>query len=417
MKFSEYTVVALPESSLDPLGFTQPFSALRARLYPQFTVLSNAPAYHGVLTLVYELLSSRQVKPGSEGFSRSFREAESLWGLSCVAAGHSVLNVTKYEAILAGRDELCLGDVGRSNALYRSLAYGTLGHYSSPSVAWGFLERGGQRLTPMGESLAKAFSVRGTQSLYEAMSSWLDGETFSRDKLIALGETYSLASPPADAERKVWVEAAAGWSLRAGPCAALWKSPPAQQELDAWRSDATHYHGFFDALAEHYPDLIDVLRQARRFEVMSAICQFIFTREYLLCHDAGDVPPPGSLEQTLVAEVSALAHAAQAEVDRHAPRDWMTALAAMDGYMSAAELIVQHHIRHQQSKGAQPYLDKDRRLLVRERFDRKAFTALHEDLVSLDDPTAQLDHLVFAYRRDWHFDRAIRYASYFMGAT
>lgn len=415
MKFSEYTLVARPEQSLDPLGFTQPFSALRSRLYPQFTVLSNAPAYHGVFALVYELLAARQLTPGSEGFSRRFREAECLWGLACVSAGNSVLNVTKYEATLAGRDELCLKDLGRGNALYRSLAYGTLGHYSNPSMAWGFLERGGKHLTPLGTALAKTFAVRGKHSLRDAITHWLDGATLTRDELVALGKAYGLDSPPASSERKAWEEAVTDWSLRAGPCAALWKMPPDQQELDALRDDAAHYHKFFTTLTAHYPGLTDVLRQAHRFEVMSSLCQFIFTREYLLCHDDGLVPAPGDLELNVVERLSALALEVQSETSRQASQDWMSTLATTTDYASAAELIVQHHIRHQQSKGAQPYLDKDRRLLVRERFDRKTFTALHEELVTIANPTAQIDRLAFAHRRDWHFDRALRYVRYIRG--
>lgn len=417
MKFSEYTVVARPEQSLDPLGFTQFFSTLRGRLYPQFTVLSNSPTYHGVLTLVYELLATRQLTPGSEDFSRRFREAECLWGLSCVAAGNSVLNITKYEAILTGRDAIRLEDVGRGNALYRSLAYGTLGHYSGPSAAWGLLDQGGKHLTPVGTALAKAFARRGKQSLREAMTRWLDGIAITPDELISLGKAYGLDSPPTDAEREAWEKAVSAWSLRSGPCAVLWKRPLDQEELDSLRKDAMHYHNFFPTLSERYRDLADVLQQARCFETMSALCQFIFTREYLLCHDEGNILPPGDLEMNVAQQLSKLAQESRATANRQMTRNWMTALADTTDYSSSAELIVQHHIHHQESKGAQPYFDKDRRLYVRERFDRKGFTTLHEELSMLTTPTAQIDYLTFAYRRDWHFDRALRYARYFREAA
>lgn len=412
MQFSEYTVVAAPEQSLDPLGFTQPFSALRSRLYPQFTVLANAPAYHGVLALVYDLLATQQMTPGQDGFARRFREAECLWGLACVAAGTSVLNITKYEAVLEGRDTVRLADVGRGNALYRSLAYGTLGHYSSPSVAWGFLERGGTRLTPLGAQLARGFARRGRLSLRDALAAWLAGATFTRAELLALGRAYCLQGEPSPGEREAWAQAVATWRQRGAHCAVLWEQPPAGAALDALRNDAGAYREFFTALAAQYPALADVLLQARRFETMSALCQFIFNREYLLCHDAGAVPAPGDLEHDIATTLVALAQEAQAAATRHTPRDWMTPLGAASDYDAVAALIIRHHVRHQQGKGAQPYIEEDRRLRVRERLDRAAFTDLHEQLAALADADARVAELSFHYRRDWHFDRALRYARY-----
>lgn len=417
MQFSEYTIVARPEHSIDPLGLTQPFSALRNRLYAQFTVLSNAPAYHGVLTLIYQLLAERKITPGQEGFSRRFREAECLWGLACVVAGSSVLNVTKYEAILEGRDSLRLADVGRGNAVFRSLAYGSLGHYSNPSMAWGLLERGGVRLTPLGGRLAERFAARGKQSLREAMVAWLDGETLTRQALEALGQAYGLDSPAPSSERHVWEEAVAGWVLRVPQCRTLWDSPPDQAELDDLRARPAHYREFFPTLAARYPLLADVFGRARRFETMSALCLFIFTREYLLCHDAGpDLPTAGSLEQGLAAALATLAQEALALPGPHPSQDWMTALAVASSYDAAAAVIVQHHIRHQQAKGAQPYMEGGR-LRVRERFDRQSFTSMYEELCNQPDTAAQVDLLTHSHRRDWHFDRALRYLRYFRGNT
>ena len=42
---------------MDPLGFLSPYTALQDKLFKQFTVLSNLPAYHGVLALVYKWLA------------------------------------------------------------------------------------------------------------------------------------------------------------------------------------------------------------------------------------------------------------------------------------------------------------------------------------------------------------------------
>lgn len=49
MKFSEYIVIESTGSSVDPLGFLRPSSAIADGLFKQFTVLSNHPAYQGFL--------------------------------------------------------------------------------------------------------------------------------------------------------------------------------------------------------------------------------------------------------------------------------------------------------------------------------------------------------------------------------
>ena len=78
MKFSEYTITAKPEQSVDPLAFIQPFGSFRNRSYPQFTVLSNTPAYHGMLALAFQILGKRMAEPGKDDFARRFREVEIL---------------------------------------------------------------------------------------------------------------------------------------------------------------------------------------------------------------------------------------------------------------------------------------------------------------------------------------------------
>lgn len=417
MKFSEYTITAKPEQSIDPLGFTQPFSALRNRLYGQFTVLSNAPVYHGMLALTYQVLAERKITPEKKDFARRFREAECLWGLACISAGKTLLNVTKYQAILQGRESFRQASIGPGNAIFRSLAYGTLGHYSSPSVGWGFLERGGVRLTPLGNRLADAFAIRGKQSLRNAVEGWLNGNEFALPELEALGDAYGLDSPAPPAERKVWEEAVDGLALRTPHSKKLWAEPPGEAELDDLRSNATHYSSFFPTLATRYLSLAETLDQARRFETLSAICLFIFAREYLLCHDAGPaLPAAGALENNLVARLHDLTKEFLATQGPHAAKDWVSSLAAANDYRSAAAIIVQHHERHQKSKGAQPYMENGR-LRVRERFDRNTFTSMHEELCAIPDGDRQIDQLTYHYRRDWHFDRALRYLRYFRGNT
>jgi len=413
MKFSEYTITQKPEQSVDPLGFTQPFGALRSRWYAQFTVLSNSPAYHGVLALVYQLLAERETTPGMEKFTRRFREAECLWGLANVTAGQSILNVTKYQAILEGRSSIALKDIGYSNAIFRSLAYGTLGHYSNPSVAWCFLERGAARLTPLGNQLADAFATRERQSLRGALERWLDGKAITSAELQTLGNAYSIDKTPLGAERKVWRAAVHAWCNHAPDTRAIWTDPPTADELQTLRDDAAAYRNFFPVMATRFPRLAQSFEQADRFEAMSAVCLFLFEREYLLCHDAGPaLPAPGDVESQLAAALARLAKEYMAQNFNHDTKGLFGALAVASGHSAITTIIMRHHVDHQKGKNTQPYMDNGE-LRVRDRFDRQAFTALHEELADQDSANERVALLTYRYRRDWHFDRAVRYARYF----
>lgn len=413
MKFSEYTITAKSEQSIDPLGFTQPFGALRNRLYAQFTVLSNAPVYHGVLTLIYQILAERKITPDKDRFAQCFREAECLWGLANVTVGQSILNVTKYQAILEGRDSLALKDIGRGNAIFRSLAYGTLGHYSNPSVAWGFLKRRATGLTPLGSQLADAFATRGRQSLRATLEQWLDGKVITRTDLEALGNAYGIDSPPPRAEKDAWQAAVETWRKNAPDTSMLWIDPPDKDQLQALRTNTAAYRDFFPAMAKRYPRLAEAFAQAGRFEAMSAICLFLFEREYLLCHDAGPVlPTAGALEDQLASALAHLAHEYMARDFNHDTRGLFATLSIASGHSATSAIVLRHHLLHQKAKNTQPYMENGE-LRVRDRFDRHEFTALHEELSSQASADQQLALLTYRYRRDWHVDRALRYTHYF----
>src|SRR5688500_3019504 len=57
LHFSEFVVSERQSSFLDPLGFMRPAGVLQDRLFEQFTVLSNHPAYHGMLCVILKFLS------------------------------------------------------------------------------------------------------------------------------------------------------------------------------------------------------------------------------------------------------------------------------------------------------------------------------------------------------------------------
>jgi len=400
---------------MDPLGFTQPFGALRSRLYSQFTVLSNFPAYHGILALIYQLLAQRKITPSNNDFAQRFRQAESLWGMANVATEQSILNVTKYRAILEGRHSFTLKDIGRGNAIFSSLAYGTLGHYSNPSVAWGFLERGAERLTPLGTRLADAFATRSGRSMRAALEQWLDGKSITRSSLEKLGGVYGIDKLPSPAEKKAWLDALDEWYLRAPVTKELWTTPPDENDFKALQADAAAYQNFFPTMAARYPSLAKVFMQAGRFETMSALCLFLFEREYLLCHDAGPaLPAAGTLENKLATSLIKLAQQYRMPDFNDDTRGLFALLAEASNHAAVANIILNHHVGHQNAKNTQPYMENGE-LRLRDRFNRDEFTSLHEELSCKATTGEQLALLSYRYRRDWHIHRALRYSQYFRG--
>lgn len=409
MKFSEYTITEQPESSVDPLGFTQTFSALRSRLFPQFTVLSNAPTYHGVLALIYQIQQERKSK--KESFSIAFRKAECLWGLATASAGKSILNVTKYQAILEGRDSISLKNIGPTNAVFRSLGYGTLGHYSNPSIAWGFLKRGGISLTPLGEELAGSVAKRGNQMLLEQIKNWLDGDTILLTDLTDLGKAYELDAAPNKDEKKIWQAALTDIVIRKPEISDLWADIPNEIELDELRKDEVSYKDFFPQMAKRFPKLKTTFRLIHYFEIISAICAFIFEREYLLCSDDEQQRPSeaGELEEQLANALTKCSSDYLAS-DGQDTRGLFAELKRASNYQSTADILLTHHVKHQKAKGTLPYMENGK-LRVRDRFDRQKFTSLHEELNETSDEK-RLALLQYRYQRNWHFDRAARYNRY-----
>ena len=177
MFLSEYVVVDTKGGFLDPLGFMRPAGAFQAVLFKQFTVLSNHPAYHGMLCAIWKFLQDNGVSPAQQGFSRKFREIEVFWGLLNALHGIPVLNVRKYKQLAEG-ESFSLHNVPRQHSLYTRLAYGTLGHYTQPSISWGFLLPGGKAMSAEGMQLAKAMEGRGSKGLQYWLARWAQGKPF-----------------------------------------------------------------------------------------------------------------------------------------------------------------------------------------------------------------------------------------------
>ena len=53
VKFSEYVILGRQGLMIEPFAYLSPYTALQDKLFKKFTVLSNFPAYHGVLALMF----------------------------------------------------------------------------------------------------------------------------------------------------------------------------------------------------------------------------------------------------------------------------------------------------------------------------------------------------------------------------
>lgn len=399
---------------MDPLGFLTPYSALQDKLFRQFTVLSNLPAYHGVLALIYQYLAETGTTPKKESFSLEFRRVEIFWGvLHAVGASRaSVLNITKYKELMRDRDSLALSDVKATDRAYLRLSYGTLGHYSSPSTTWGILTKSGQQLTEPGSALAAAFSKRNGQSLLKALDSWRQGASWDLTRLKALAMSFEAGAAPERAEAAVWRQLIAEYCERTPQSRSLWGNPLSDDEYDRWHRDPAHYAAGFDAWRGRYAPLSAELTQIQRFEQLVGLVQHIFEREYLSCAEQGNGALPFSdLEDGLARLLRQTAAAYVKDPGYNDTKGLFAGLADVSDYRDAAQRICAHHVAHQKSKGSVPFME-DGELRVRDKYEMRSHGERRSALEAAGSPAARLEVIAFQHRRDWHFQRASRYHQY-----
>ena len=205
MFFTQYIITESSGSSVDPLGFLRPSAAIADGIFRQFTVLSNAPAYHGFLCFAYTHLQNAGIQPG-KNFSRKFRDIETLWGILNSKAGTGILNVTKYAHLLETRDALTLDVANAYRPLYERLNYGTLGHYASPSIFWKLLNEGGRSLTDLGAQLGVAWEHRRNIHFTDLVGMWMAGKSIDEicERFPDAPEHFSLSAEPDPTEKQVW---------------------------------------------------------------------------------------------------------------------------------------------------------------------------------------------------------------------
>jgi hypothetical protein len=417
MKFSEYVVLEKTGAFMDPLGFLKPYTALQDLLFKQFTVLSNHPSYHGLLSCIYLELLRKGITPGKKGFSKEFRNLEILWGLLNAIAKESVLNVTKYK-LLAEQGEQSLDSIPRTHSIFYRLNYGTLGHYSSPSIFWGILEKGGTKLTNLGTQLGNAYDSRDGVSLAKWFERWSSNEKLPLDnsELIKSSGLFNLKAEPSLNEQAIWGQIFESYCNRYPRIRCLWENPFTLDELAQLQKDETTYRGFFPALLERYPTLSREIELIRLFESLSSLVQYFFEREYLACQYATDFNKPfGAVEENLGNSLKSLAVSYVTSQGFQDAKSLFAKLSGASGPRDLPGIIVDHHVTHQKSKRVSPFIEEGR-LLVKDKANRKSFAALSEKLAESGSAEAQLALINYNYRRDWHFARASLYSAYAGGS-
>lgn len=413
MKFSEYVTTERAGILVDPLGFLRPSRALQNTIFKQFTVLTNRPGYHGFLCMAWKLLEDSGHPVGSANFSRKFREAEIFWGLLNAAQGTPILNINKYKSLLD--DRLSLKNVRSGDAIYSRLAYGTLGHYSQPSIAWGLIETSGRMLSTQGVTLARAASVRNKLDFADWLAGWRDGKEFTREEVVDVQQAFHLLAAPSKKEQVVWQELISGWTELHPHTHALWSHPLAQEELDEADQSTQAHCAFHQELPNQYPGLKSEMQALTRFERLCGAVQFIFDMKLsaLEFEISPLLPAPGRLDE-LASAIVELAQVNSRCNGFQPGRLFATLAAAPARYEQLEEVIISHHVSHQRNKGVSPFLEGSR-LLVKGKVESKELGDVLEALADCETVNTQLDRLQYRSRRDWHFRRCRTYHDWAQG--
>lgn len=413
MKFTDYVVTETTGNSVDPLGYLKPSGVVSGKLFRQFTVLSNHPAYQGFLAFAFSYLAGRSITPSKRDFARRVRDLEILWGILNVRAGDSVVNVTKFEP-LASLGSLRLSLVRQRPALYARLNYGVLGHYASPSALWKILEPGPSGLTRHGDELASAWRYRRGSDFAQLADQWLNDENlFAIDDIDTWQSKYRLSAEPETSEKTVWQMLIEGFCAKDPVIAPLWQKPVPQKILALSTAEET-YPLFFPALQTHYAGCDELCRRierCNRFERLSGLVQFAFEWEYVRRMDEIRVIglTPGNLPAIVTSEIANAAIKLLPEPDEREYWYLPGTLSAITEHSTMADAILAHHTRHQRSKGASPFISGDT-IAVQDRVRAKEFVNFFDKMAS--DPNQLVDAAQWRYHRNWHFWRAHEWQRY-----
>jgi len=413
MYFSDYIITEGTGNSLDPLGFLRPSSEITDAIFKQFTVLSNQPAYHGFLCFVFAYLEEKGIKPGMQGFSRKFRDIEILWGLLNAHNGYSILNITKY-ARLVTDNVTKLSEAHRYPSIFARLNYGTLGHYSSPSIFWRILDTKGINLTALGRDLGAGWRYRHGIDFADFVTSWLAGkEVVGSESFTQASSHYFITSKPSEAEKKAWRELIKSECNRNHVIAPLWEHPIPNQIL-LTRQSGDQYIKFFPEVLKHYkdyPELSHRINQCRGFEGLAGLIQFVFEWEYIrrLPEVAAVGLEDSLIEETVATEIFSYVEEFTTSPNLVSTWGWLFKLAGLRSYSDIASAMINHHCTHQRNKGASPFISGND-IVVRDRVDVRGFAKFLDDI---KDKEGDIGFKIQCrYMRDWHFKRASDWLEY-----
>ena len=417
MYFSEYVVSERVSSFLDPLGFMRPAGVLSEKLFEQFTVLSNHPGYHGVLCAILKFLSEREPRQRMP-LGRDFRRAEVLWGILNAMRKSAVINIRKYSRLVDGEETIRLDELPANHPLYARLGYGTLGHYSQPSISWGLLEKDGRQLTVKGQSLAAAARLRGEIDLTDWLSRWMDGHELTFKELEVVADHFHLGALPHADERREWRKLIDAWKFSRPVTRSLWDSPVEFSNLVAAETDADQHHQFITGLPEKYPSLASPLRAVADFEVLSGFVQFVFDLRLarLQYASAGIEDLSNALKKEIAQVIIERARDSVLVAEPRLDASGLFARLASSApaYDALERIVCEHHVAHQRAKGVSPFFDGEQ-LLLRDKVDRAELGAFTESVAQARSAEAALRMLGFRSRRDWHFGRCRRYYDFAHG--
>lgn len=421
MFISPYIPTDHTAGTVDPLGIMRPFGLLADQLFRQFTVLTWNPAYHGFLCFALKYAADHGRVTRRRPLGPTVREMEILWGLINRLAGSSILNTTKFSALLDPSIspgityQACL----RRSSLFDRLGYGVLGHYTGPSRYWGLIDVRTGQLSKNGELLGLAWGQRCEHPFDELLTAWLDGHTpAGLDEFTAHCQNYlgyALNADPSNAERDVWVKVIRDYCARWPQVTPLWADPIAP-ELLHHRFKREEYHKFFDGLTAHYqnePQLRRILEVCRLFEELAGLMQTVFDWQYVRRldsqADSGEFKAGEKLLADLSAEIVQDYEQAANQAKLNVTYGPAEKLRGVHNYRDIAETVYYHHQSHQRGKGGSPYFREDQ-ILIADRVDKENFLEHLRELIQRPDRGRSL--LASYQARDWHFSKALDWLKY-----
>lgn len=406
-----YTIEDNKEGSVNYLGVGEYVQYWTDKLFPQFTVLTNNPREHGILCAILKFMKDHKV----ENKRTNFRDFEAFWGLVLTSQPDlaSPINVTKYQKVLEGRDSLSVKDVRKSRNIYNRLGYGLYGFYINPSVKWHLVMPDKFNLTPSGEKLANYFLK--DLGLEKYFSDWNKGKSFKFDELDKLADSLQVNLPAEELgkEKKIWEQAIEYFFQHFPEVKDPWLVNLSELGLDELRSDSGSYGSFLPSIHEKYiavsqENLAHAIQCLIHLERSLAISEFIFDFEYLARCQYKPSDFKFEISDNLKSELmDNLSTESSKYIDMAIGSKVFPPLkenvSSYDEYLS---LLIKRHIKVQTYKNKAIYMNEREILSIGEVNPNKLKAILNEP------EEKQLQEIFFQYRKDWHFNRFLKYYRY-----